>query len=403
MLKKITSIMLSTLAMLAFSFSAFAATGGNAQQMENGDPQTDIAKMYRIKHEMKFNLLGTKAILDGQAIQANKAIMKNGRVFVPLRTLRESGAAASVTWNSKKKEVRVVMKAQVSATWKELSFYIGKDQIYKPDGEPLSPEKIPVPFLENAITYIPIKTLSWLGMSASTEQGFVSLNWSEKIIEVLEPSWKTEGEETTFSMLFQQDMPPPQFLSSLGVIGWAGGSGKITQKDISLDGRVFNRMEFTVGLRPGINPLQLTAISVGTADVSVLRQVPSDMSVPVSLTEVGKLYLSLDAPSTGYVVAKEGEKLQVAGTILQENANFDKVTLVVQKLYPTNGGLGHQEYESVDTKEVVIKNNHFLGTLTLNGGQGYYLITINSPKYIPFPESRLVATQWAEFVVEVKE
>lgn len=401
-MKKIMSFMLSALAIFSLSLSAFADTGGNATLGVNGDPQTDIAKMYRIKHELKFNLQGTKATLDGQAFQAGKAIVKNGRVFVPLRTLRESGAAASVTWNSKKQEARVIMKAQVSPSWQDLIFRIGKDQVYMPDGQPFSAEKIPVPFLQNGLTYIPIKTLSWLGVAASTVEGTVIWNWSEKIIEVLKPSWGTDEENTTFSMLYQKDMYAPQFLASIGNGGWGGGTGKITAKNISLDGREYNRMEFTLSLRPGINPLQLYAVSVGTADVSVIRHVGSDSSVPISLTEEGKHYLSLSAPTNGYVVAKDGGELQVAGTILQVNPSFDKVTLVVQKFNPVNGGLGHQVYEAVGTKELAIKNNEFSGTVTLSGGPGYYLIAVNSPKYLPFPESGLAATQWAEIVVEVK-
>lgn len=401
-MKKIASTLLSITAVLTLTISTLVAPAAPAVAANaSGDPESDMAKMYRVKHELKFNMKGTSATLDGKAVHADKPILKDGRVFVPLRTLQESGAAASVTWDAKKQEARVVMKAQVSPSLQELSFRIGSDQVYLPSGETAANEKIPKPFLANGRTYIPVKPLAWIGISPSLNQGTVTWNWSEKIIEVLTPSWETDGETAKFSMLYQEDMYTPQFLYSFGSGGWGGGTGKVTAKGIELDGRRYNRMEFTANLRPGINPLQLYAISAGTADFTVLRKVSEPDAISMKLTEEGQQHITIDRPASGYVKAKSGAQISVEGTIVKPNDNFDQVTVTVEKYDPKPGGLGHGVYTTVNSNKLPIQDNKFSGAIQVDG-PGYYLIIVSSPKYIPAPEHGPVSTAWAEFIVEVE-
>ncbi|RCX17778.1 copper amine oxidase-like protein [Fontibacillus phaseoli] len=410
-MKKISGVLLSaaivlnlgtSLAMVPSSAKAeVPVSSGIKAESPKGDPKEDIAKMYLVKHELKFDLQGTTAMLDGKSLQVDKAIQKNGRVFVPLRTLQVSGAAQSVTWNAKKQEARVIMKQELVPAWRELIFRTGSDQAYTAEGPAISGEKIPAPFVSGGRVYIPVKPLSWLGISASASQGTVTWAWSDKVIETYISDWEVDQETTTFTMLYQQDMNTPQFLFSLGSGAWGGGTGKVTAKHISQDGRLYNRMEFTADLRPGVNPMQLFAVSAGTADFSVLRKVPNPQDVPVALTEEGKLHVTFNSPETGYVTAKKGEKIHFAGTIKKANGSFDKVTLAVQKYEPVTGGLGRQVYKGAGSKELVIKNNKFAGDIQLDE-PGYYLITVNSPRYIPFLENGPASTVWAEVVVEVE-
>ncbi|GAA0136322.1 hypothetical protein YSY43_31630 [Paenibacillus sp. YSY-4.3] len=399
MMKKVTTALLSITAALAFSISAITAPSAAASNVD-GDPAGDIAKMYRIKHELKFNLQGTSATLDGKAVRADKPILKDGRVFVPLRTLQESGAAVSVTWDAKKREAQVVMKPQLAPNWQELSFRIGSDQIYLPGGGTISDEKIPKPFLANGRTYIPVKPLAWLGVTASLDQGTVTWNWSEKIIEVLTPSWETGNETAKFSMLYQEEMYPPQFLFSFGSGAWGGGTGRVTAKGISQDGRLYNRMEFEAELRPGINPLKLYAISAGTADFTILRKVSDPAAVPVRMTEEGQQYVTLHSPTSGYVKVKSGAEVAIEGTIVKPHDLFDQVTVVVQK-YNLKPEDSYVVYETVSTKRLPIQAGKFSGTVRVEV-PGNYLIRIDSPNYIAAPERGPVATNWAEFIVEAE-
>ncbi|WP_410770381.1 stalk domain-containing protein [Fontibacillus sp. BL9] len=406
-MKKLSGILLSAVIVLSLG-AGFALVPSSAKAevpvspgIKTEPPQGDIAKMYRVKHEMKFSAQGTSAMLDGKSVDVDKALRKNGRVFVPLRTLQLSGAAESVTWNAKKQEARVIMKRELAPVWRELIFRSGSDQVYTEDGQAISGEEIPMPFVSGGRVYIPVKALTWLGVSASTSQGKMTWTWSDKVIETYVSDWEADQKTATFTMLYQQDMYTPQILSSLGNGAWGGGTGKVTDKNIALDGRLYNRMEFTVDLRPGVNPMQLFAISAGTADFSVLRKVPNPEDVPVALTEEGKMHVTFTSPGAGYVRVKQGEKIHFAGNIRKASDSFDQVTLAVQKYEPVAGGLGRQVYRSVDSKELAIKNSKFAGDIRLDD-PGYYLITVNSPRYIPFPEHGPASTAWAEVVVEVE-
>ncbi|WP_110930762.1 stalk domain-containing protein [Paenibacillus bouchesdurhonensis] len=401
-MRRMARILLSITAVLTLSIStlvgsAMPVVAANA----SGDPEGDIAKMYRVKHELKFDMKGTSATLDGKAVHADKPILKDGRVFVPLRTLQESGAAASISWDAKKREAQIVMKPQIAPNWQKLSFRIGSDQIYLPDGETIAGEKIPKPFLANGRTYIPVKPLSWLGVAASLNEGTVTWNWSEKIIEVMTPNWETGGETAAFSMLYQEDMYAPQFLYPFGSGGWGGGTGIVTAKGIELDGRKYNRMEFTTDLRPGINPMQLYAISAGTADFTVLRKISDPGVVPVRLTEEGQQYITLDRPMSGYLEARSKAEISIEGTIVKPYEHFDQVTVMAQKYAPKSGGLGHEVYTTVSTNKLPIKDNKFSGTIQVED-PGYYLIMVISPGYLAAPERDPMSTVWAEFIVKVE-
>ncbi|MNJ49832.1 hypothetical protein D3C77_450860 [compost metagenome] len=221
-MRRMARILLSITAVLTLSIStlvgsAMPVVAANA----SGDPEGDIAKMYRVKHELKFDMKGTSATLDGKAVHADKPILKDGRVFVPLRTLQESGAAASISWDAKKMEAQIVMKPQIAPNWQKLSFRIGSDQIYLPDGEAIAGEKIPKPFLANGRTYIPVKPLSWLGVAASLNEGTVTWNWSEKIIEVMTRAGRQVGRRLHFRCCIRKTCMRPSFYTLL-----AAGDGE---------------------------------------------------------------------------------------------------------------------------------------------------------------------------------
>lgn len=362
------------------------------------EPNGDVAKMYRVKHEMKFDLQGKHATLDGKSITADRPILKGGRVYVPLRTLQQSGAADSVTWNPSKRQVQVVIHPELQSAFTKLTFQIGSEDAYLPDGSKIG-EKIPAPFLASGKAYVPVRALSWLGMAVSTVQDTVSWNWSDKVIEVMKPDWETDQSSDTFTMLYQKDMYIPQYMYSLGNGAWSGETGKVTEKDISMDGRLYNRMQFTVNLRPGPNPLMLTAVSAGSKVVTVKRKV-TDSSITVTLSDEGKGNIAFTNPTNGYIQAIPGQRIDVSGDILQHNDLFDKLTVSVERYLPSSKD-SYQVYEEEKSIELPIKDQKFAGSFTLSE-KGNYLIRVISPAYIPFIEHGPSKTQWAEFAVEVE-
>lgn len=394
-MKKWLCLIVSTAVALSLGTTALA----DAAPPSSMEPNGDVAKMYRVKHEMKFDLQGKHAILDGKAITADRPILKGGRVYVPLRTLEQSGAADSVTWNAAKRQIHVLIHPELQPTFSNLTFQIGSGDVYLPDGSALG-EKIPAPFIASGKAYVPVRALSWLGMSVSTVKDTVTWNWSDKVIEVLKSEWETNQASDTFTMLYQKDMYIPQFMYSLGNGAWGGETGKVTDKDISMDGRMYNRMQFTVKLRPGPNPIMLTAVSAGSKVVTVKRKVTDSASIPVTLLEEGTGNIAFTSPSQGYIQLKPGDKIDVSGDILQHNDLFDKLTVSVERYQPSSKD-SYRVYEVTKSFELPIKDQKFAGSFTLSE-KGSYLIRVISPAYIPFPEHGPSMTQWAEFEVEVE-
>jgi hypothetical protein len=394
--RKTTAMLL--IAMLPLSVgvaSASSTTTPTTANLVSGD----VAKMYRVQHELKLELKGTKGLLDGKAITVDQPILRDGRVYVPIRTLQQSGAASIVEWNAVRREVRVVMNPRIRATFEEIRYRIGSDMVYAADGTAFENEKIPVPFISGGRTYVPIRPLNtYQSIAVSLNNGVVSWNWSEKIIEVYQREWSTDEAQTTFTMLYQKDMYTPQFMSAFGAGGWWGSSDtrEIIEKDIQLDGRLYNRIRFTADLKPGINPLMLTAVSAGEERIEVTRNVSDPTSIPIMLPEDDIVYTKLTEPSQGYFKLKSGESLTIAGEIIRQNELFDEVTLAADEYDPSL-----KQFKESFSVKALIKDNKYAGELTFER-PGSYWVNLISPKYLRSIDVGPYSTIWASIIVDVE-
>mgnify|MGYP001363720127 CR=1 FL=1 len=168
-MKKWLCLIISAAAALSLGTGALAdATPASSTELKG-----DVAKMYRVKHEMKFDLQRKDETFEGKPITADRSILKGGRVYVPLRTLQQSGAADSVIWNAAKRQVQVLIHPEVQLAFNNLTFRIGSEDVYLPDGSVIG-VKIPAPFLASGKAYVPIRALSWLGIAVSTVKNTVS-------------------------------------------------------------------------------------------------------------------------------------------------------------------------------------------------------------------------------------
>ncbi|MFC3801567.1 stalk domain-containing protein [Cohnella sp. GCM10012308] len=399
-------------ALTASAIPTAAATDANAQAASEDtpvlivDPAPDVARLDLVRHEMKIRLDGSGAALDGKAVATAKPILKDGRVYVALRTLSQSGAVSAISWDPKKKQVHVTANAKINPGLTELNFRMGSDRLYDGEGNMLPDYyTAPKPFIANGVAYVPVKALTWLGLSAATADGQVVWNWSEKLAQVMRESWDTNEAETTFTVLYRKELYAPQLMASTGAGSWSGGTdgSQVIAKDIEIDGNLYNRIRFTVQLHPGINILQAAPAGSSGAEFKVVRHVDDPSAVPVNLTEEAQSYLTVEAPASGFVETKAGTPIAVAGKVRDpHNLGFDKVTFVIQKYSPQGSGFAHQVYEKVGKQDIAIKDGAFNGTITLKEA-GSYWIAINSPAKIPFPGSGgLVSIQWADFFVEAK-
>lgn len=365
--------------------------------------ESDIAKIFLTKHRMTLELGPgkTKANLDGAEVEVDPASLRDGHMYISLRTLKLSGAAASVGWDTQKQEAKVTIKPELSPSWQELIFRSGSTGVFRTNGEVLAGITVPELFLSGGRVYIPVKSLALLGIAASTDHGRLVLEWSEKFIEVTKQLPESEGTEVTFSVLYQQEMYPPQILTSYGSGAWGGGTGRQTGSEIALDGRLYNRMEYTVELRPGVNPLRLYAVSAGMADFSVTRTVENSEQIPVSFTEQGAEYVEFILPESGYVKLNAGKELTLAGGLKKADSGLDELTIIQQRYETNDKDSGKRGYKTVNTATLPISEGEFNGKIFFQE-PGDYLLQIYSPRYIPMPESEPASVLWAELVVKVE-
>lgn len=383
--------------MLAFGVGSNAYAKESALPADTEQETMDTAKMYRVSHELIVDLNNGQAVLNGKSLSLDKPIMKNGRVYVPLRTLRATEAVKVLKFDASAQQVQVVMNSELKPPFEELFFRIGSDKVYMGNGSTLPDVTIAKPFVAKGVTYIPIQALTYLGITPATANQKVSLKWSNKVIELLKPKWETDKDSTTFTMLYQKDMNTPSIATALSGGGWVGGNdnAKVLKKDISLDGQKYNRIEFTLHLRPGPNALKITAVSGGEKLLSVIRKVSNEGATPVRLSDEGKKYIAFDQSASGYIRIPQGGAIDIAGRILAGNEKLGALSFTVQQ-YDDEQAVKSNPYKDIKEGNMPIQEQAFKGSVKLQN-KGYYLITLYSADNVPAFDRGA----WAEIVVEV--
>ncbi|WP_025688911.1 copper amine oxidase N-terminal domain-containing protein [Paenibacillus zanthoxyli] len=359
---------------------------------------TDAVRFDLIKHEMRINPSGGEASLDGKAAKVAAPIKRNGRLYVPLRALGESGAVSSVAWNSAKRQVRVVSRRE------ELNFRIGSIRVYDGQGKALPAENftIPAPLLVGGTAYVPVRTLAFFGLSAGTENGQLFWRWSEKKVQVLQPYWETGEDQAVFTVLYAKELYAPGAGSPIGSGVWFSLVRKIVGKDISLDGSLYNRIQLSMPLEPGINPVEISTMGMAAAGIRIRRNVSDPSAIPVNITDEGKGFLTLESPASGYLKLKSGDSFTISGKVINSpNLAINKLTVMIQRYVPDAGDI-RKDFTTVSTKEIQVKNGMFSGSVTFSQS-GSYRIYVNGLSYSTFPGHGPDSVTWANLSAEVVE
>lgn len=393
-MKKCMALLMSVMLALGSGSSSFAQESAPSSHTTN--ETLDVAKMYRVSHELIVDVNSGQAVFDGRTLSLDKPIMKNGRVFVPLRTLRATEAVKVLKFDASTQQVQVIMNSELKPPFEQLSLRIGSDKVYLEDGTALPGATIANPFIAKGVTYIPIQALTYLGISPATVKQKVTLKWSNKVIELLQPKWETDKDSTTFTMLYQKDMNTPSVATALSGGGWGGGNdhAKVLKKDISLDGRQYNRIEFALQLRPGPNALKIMAVSSGEKSLSVMRKVSNESTPPIRLSDEGKKYIAFDQSASGYVRVPQGGSVDIAGRIVAKNERLGSFSFTVQQY--DEQAVKVNPYKDIKEGKMPIQEQAFKGSVKLQH-KGYYLITLYSADNAPVFDRGA----WAEIVVEV--
>ncbi|SFJ79868.1 hypothetical protein SAMN02799624_06008 [Paenibacillus sp. UNC496MF] len=395
-MRRIASRIVSAIAAVSLGLGAFAGIGAAASGAGDVTSFQDVAQTHRIGHQMVFDVQGAKATLDGQAVAPSKSVVKDGRVFIPLRLLGTSGTASSIKWDAEKREAHIVMKPQVTSVREELVFRPGKEQLFTADGTPFSAEKIPAPFVKDGLTYIPVKPLAWLGISAVLGKGTMTWQWNANTIRLLTLGQATDQEYVSLSILNGRNMGLPNLQIASAEGSWSSVAGAVMPLGFAQAGELYDRVGFTVKLSPGLNRVRLSAASGETVEFAAIRTVPSG-TTPVPLTEAGQRYLKLEAPLHGYLTALDGVKLRIAGTAADDAEN--RLRIDIRFFQYVDRAAGTLTYGYLPGKQIAIRDRAFESEIPLEGGPGFYLVKVESSKLAP---SGAEMTAYAQIMVETK-
>lgn len=363
------------------------------QGVQDAQDVQDAVTMYLIKHTAQIHLQNGIVTLDGEYFGKERIQFRNNRAFVPVRLLKDLNIGA-IEWDAKHREVKVTIAEELGAPAQTAVYRVGSEHLYTEDRTAIPDVTISPPFLEQGRVFIPLQHLSRLGVSVEFHKPYMTLHWTEKKFKIHTPVIEAKAGQARFTVLYESDMEAPIVLMYSGGGGWSGSSKfrKIIEQEIFKDGRTYTRMEYTVPLRPGPNPILLSGV-IGQIVLETFWQPETDEEVPLYVFEEWPVVF--DLPRYGYVTAFEGEAVSVAGTIILENDLMDEITLQLEKYDPVN-----KTYFQVEEIKIPIVGNQFSDAFPAPK-PGTYLVHVYSPKYIPYIGGP-ASTKWTQFVLDVQ-
>ncbi|GGG24960.1 stalk domain-containing protein [Paenibacillus abyssi] len=383
-LSSLSIAMVMLMAIMALPIQA-AYTGSDDSTVE---PAGDFATLYLERHELNLAKGASRAVVDGTELDTEPINVRNGRTYIPIKLIEQAGVG-SVSWDAKNKQAVVHANSSIQASTQTVAFRNGQPSLFRKDGAAYEGISIPAPFLLNGRMYVPAGLLPMYGVAVGYEQGVMIWRWSDKIFDLTTNRMETGEQEISFTVLFQKEMNTPQLIAAMGGGGWMGSSGEIVEKNIKVGDKTYHRVQFTVQLKPGTNPIELMAVSAGSARFEIVRTIDKGSRVQININEEGSKYIAIKEPDTGYVRLKQGERLALSGNLKEWNESFDQLTVHIHKY-------ADYDYTVIETIQVPIEKGQFITSLSIQD-KGEYLIQIVSPKYLPFIERSHVSTTWAEF------
>jgi len=373
---------------------------GPASADENWDFKVSL-----LKHQVVVNTNSGSVLYDGQAIAASPPILKDGRIYLPLRLLRDTGMA-ELTWHPQQKSADVLIAEQnvhvrYQAKQPTVSF-LGSDEL----GEEVEiyRVKVPAPFLINSTFYIPVQSFERiLGKNIAFTNNTLTVSWGKPLIARNSLTEKTDQDGRVINVLYEAGLDTPLIMHNIDIHG-AASLEFVAKDELMLEGKKFLRLQVRLPLDPGDNPFYLW-VRKGNINLEepfiIKREMPEGSLVPVHYLDPGLMDVDMNVrevfeitePASGYVKLSEPGSINIKGTLKQESFDDNVLSLTV-------GKIRQGKYQKYGTIELPAVNGRFAGTVEL-AEPGSYLLEVISPKYIPYIGGPL-ATKWAELKVEVE-
>ncbi|MGI6711164.1 MAG: DUF5050 domain-containing protein [Bacillota bacterium] len=373
---------------------------GQAFAEENWDFKVSL-----LEHQVVLKINSGTGLYDGKPLVTSSPILKDGRIYIPLRLLRDTGMA-EIIWHPQQKCAEVIIaKQNVHVRYqanKPLVSFMGSNGL----GEIIEMYKInnPAPFLKNNLFYIPVKSFEQaLGKNITYANKTLTISWSIPLIERNSFPMKTDQDTQELNVLYQEGLEVPLIMLPAD-IGSACSIEAQKKGELLIDGKKFRQIQISLPLQPGENPFYLW-VRKGSLNLeepfSIKREVAEGSLVLINYFDqvLGDVNIreifEITEPERGYVKLPAPAKMNIKGELKKESFGDNIFRLRVGKLVKG-------KYQELSNMELPVVNGQFAGGAELSE-PGSYLLEIISPKYIPYIEHGPLGTKWAEIRVEVVE
>ncbi|MNW34966.1 hypothetical protein D3C74_119530 [compost metagenome] len=366
--------------------------------------ENDAAVFQLISHKISAKLNKSTITLDSESLKVSPLLMKNGNLYLPIKWL-ELAQVGKIMKSTKTNSYWVEFSPDHPTYFSTIHFKPDSPKLYTESNGKLTvlddAQKILPPFMKNNTLYVPVSMLPRMGMNYNWSQGNLQLTWNEMSAKVLHPVYTTEADRITFSSLVQKGYGDVYLMHSMGLGGMTGipdsKGPKATDKLIKIGNREFSRVEFSVDLRPGPNPLQIHSNDNPSADIIVNRIVKDPSLIPIRYThDTYADSLVFMEPTQGYLRVKAGEAIEISGSVFTENTQSLGLEL-------TRFQTGDYQISGNRTVVQINENREFSGSIAINE-PGSYLINILKLSRDVFGRGetpRYISEKRAEIAVEV--
>ncbi|ATW28230.1 leucine-rich repeat domain-containing protein [Candidatus Formimonas warabiya] len=354
-------------------------------------------KVSLIKHQLVIKPGSPDAWYDGKPFATTPAMLKDNRLYLPLRLMRE---LSQVTWNTKDNYVDVTVPEQKSY----LRYQVNKPFVSFMNEEGIAVYQIPVPapFIKNGIFYIPVKSLDQaLGTNLSYTDNKLTISWDIPVIDQPHIPAQVEDDAQTLIALYEVGLDVPSVIQ--GENSWLSPSWDSSEKqELSIEGKKFFQQKLTLPLKPGDNPFYLW-VRKGNFQREepfvIRREVRDGEIVPISygsgspINQSSRENFEITEPKSGYVRLALPGTLNFKGYLKGTSFGDNIFRLIITKL----DGYMYRQYDQI---QIPVVKGQLSAQVNLPD-PGAYLLEVISPQYIPTTEQGTVGTKWAEIKVEV--
>lgn len=367
----------------------------------------DAAVFYLVPHQLTAELNKSSVSLDSVSIKAAPLLKKNNHLYFPFKWL-ETTHLATINQDEKTGSTWAEFDTENSVPFSSFRLMPNQSKIFSYSDGTLTAldESIPKTFMKNGQLYIPVSLLPKMGINYTWSNGVMHWVWNDKVVKTLHPTYTTDRENITFSALVQKEFGHAYVLVNTGHGGMTSsiggsistfkGTEKTIEKSIIVNGRTFQRIEYSVDLRPGPNPLEIYTNDKGSAKIMVHRKVLNSSSVPIRYNHPeNEQDIRFTKPTQGYLRVKAGDPIAIAGVVTATDLESNEVSFGV-------AAFQNEDFVEVEKKTVIPlkQDKSFIGSVVIQK-PGTYLVNILSPDVFVGGSSPYGSVKWAEIAVEV--